>query len=265
MQNKSKELEVAIKAAQEAGKILEKYFEAGMTHELKDDKSALTLGDTESEKIIKKIIGENFPEHSILAEETGFTKNTHSYTWHVDPVDGTRNFAKGVPLFAISIALVDGKEIICGVVYNPITKSLFCAEKGKGAYINGKRIFVSKNNISRGMITADRGKIDSDDKLFRELLYTLPKNVIPSVRDLGCTALDLAFVALGAFEANITLGLKSYDFAAGVLLVKEAGGTITKLDGSPWEFPENYFITSNGLFHNVLVEEVQKQKVKLGL
>ncbi|MEK7128054.1 MAG: inositol monophosphatase [Patescibacteria group bacterium] len=263
--SKSKELEVAIKAALEAGAVILKYFNEGMAHELKEDRSALTLADTESENIIKKIISDAFPDHCILAEETGYTKNSHSYTWYVDPIDGTRNFAKGVPLFAISIALVDDKDMLCSVVYNPATNSLFYAEKNKGAYLNERRIFVSKNKLSHSMMTANRGKKEPDDKLFRTLLHELPKNVVPSVRDFGCTALDLSFVALGALEAVISLGLKSYDFAGSALLIKEAGGKITKLDGSPWEFPEDHFIASNGVFHDLLIEEVKKQKEKLGL
>ncbi|HTE48555.1 MAG TPA: inositol monophosphatase family protein, partial [Candidatus Paceibacterota bacterium] len=217
MKNKSKELEVAIKAALAAGEVLDKYFKEGMKHEIKDDKSAVTLGDTESEIIIKKIIGDAFPDHSIIAEETGHTKNNHAYTWYVDPVDGTRNFARGVPLFAVSIALADGDKLLLGVVYNPVTKSLYFGEAGKGAYLNDKRIFISRNELSKSMMTANRGKTDHDEKLFRELLYLLPKNVVPSIRDFGCTALDISFVAQGALDACITLGLKSYDFAASVL------------------------------------------------
>ena len=263
MKNKSKELKVAIKAALEAGKILEKYFETEILKQLKEDKSVVTLADKESEEVIKKIILKTFPSHSILGEETGMTGKKRDFVWHVDPVDGTRNFANGIPLFAVSIALVHKRKIIVGVVYNPSSHSIFYAENGKGAYFNDKRIFVSKDDADHGMITVSRGKKPEDERLFRDLLYILPKGVISSVRDLGCAALDLAYVARGGLEANIQLGLNTYDFAAGVFIVKEAGGKITTLDGRPWEFPENRFIVSNGIFHDSLVGEVVRQKEKI--
>lgn len=265
MENKSKELQIAIKAALEAGKILEKYFETEILKDFKEDKSITTLADKESEEVIKKIILETFPTHSIFGEETGMTGSTNDYVWHVDPVDGTRNFSNAIPLFAVSVALVYKNEIIVGVVYNPATRSLFCAEKGKGTYLNGKRMFVSKDDADHAIVTVSPSQRDIDKKLLRELFYSLPKNVVRSVRDFGCIALDLAYVAHGGIEADIQLGLYTYDFAAGVLLVQEAGGKITALDGGSWKFPDNYFIASNGIFHDVLVEEVKKQKTKLNL
>ncbi len=266
MKNKSKELEIAIMAALEAGKIVEKYFETEILKELKEDSSPVTLADRESEAIIKKIILENFPDHSILGEETGMTENKSEYTWHVDPIDGTRNFSNGIPLFAVSIALALKDKVIIGVVYNPATHSLFYAEDGKGAYLNDKKIFVSKDDKDHAMVTISTSKDKADQKLCRELLHDLPGGrVIRSVRDIGCAALDLAYVSRGGFEANIQLGLFTYDFSAGILLVKEAGGKITRLDGSPWVFPENKFIASNGVFHDLLVEEVRRQKEKLNI
>jgi myo-inositol-1(or 4)-monophosphatase len=264
MEKKSPELEVAIKAILEAGKVLEKHLQTEIFKGIKDDKSISVLADGESEEVIKKIIGEAFPEHSILGEETGMTQNSEHYVWHIDPVDGTRNFAHGIPFFAISIALLHKEELQVGVVYNPATKSLFYAEKGKGAYLNDKRIFVSKDGIERSMITVNRSKNAEDEKLFRELMHDLPMGrTVASVRDFGCTALDISYVAQGAMEAVISLGLHTYDFAAGLLLALEAGGKITTLDGSAWRFPDNHFIISNGVFHDVLVNAVKQQKEKL--
>ncbi len=265
MENKSPELEIAIKAALEAGKILEKYFETEILKEFKEDNSIVTRADKESEEVIKKIILETFPTHSILGEETGLTKNESRCTWHIDPVDGTRNFANGIPLFAVSIALVCQQKVKVGVVYNPATQSLFYAEEGKGAYFHNKRIFVSKDGPEQAIVTIAPGRKKTDGDLFRELYYDIKKKVARSSRDLGCTAVELAYVARGGVEANIQLGLETYDFAAGVLLVQEAGGTITRLDGGAWQFPQNEFIASNGIFHDKLVEEVKKQKEKLGI
>ncbi len=270
MKNKSKELEVAIKAALKAGKFLEKYFETEILKNFKEDKSIVTLADKESEDIIKKIISGAFPTHSILGEETGLTKRESEYVWHVDPIDGTRNFANGIPLFAVSIALVRENNVIVGVVYNPATGSLFYAEKGKGAYLNdprhggaSKKIFISKDDKDHAIVTMSPSQKDSDKKLIREMYYYFPRNVIRTVRDLGCVALELAYVARGGIEANINIGLYTYDFVAGTLLVQEAGGKITGLDGKPWIFPENYFIASNGVFHDLLVKEVGIQQARL--
>lgn len=265
MESKSRELEVAIQAALEAGKILEKYFETEILKEYKEDKTVVTLADRESEDIIKKIISSEFPRHSILGEETGMTENKSDYVWHVDPVDGTRNFANGIPIFAVSIALVYQDTVIIGVIYSPADKSLFYAEKGGGAYLNDRRIFVSKDDQDHAIVTIDPGRKDIDKKLIRELFYYLPQNIVRSVRDLGSTAVELAYVARGGLEANIQLGLNTYDFAAGVLLIQEAGGKITTHDGGVWKFPENKFIASNGVFHDLLVKEVKKQKAKLKL
>ena len=259
---KSKELEVAIKAALEAGKVLEKYFETEVLKEFKEDKSIVTLADREAEDVIKKIIFSSFPEHSILGEETGMTKKLSDYTWHIDPLDGTTNFSNGIPIFATSLALEHKGVVIIGVIYNPTTDNLFYAEKGKGAYFNNKKISVSKDDQNHCIVTAASGKQKNDKDLKRNLFHYLPEK-IRSVRELGSTALELAYVARGGTEANIQIGLSTYDFAAGALLVLEAGGIITKLDGSEWKFPDNYFIASNGIFHELLVEEIKNQKEKL--
>jgi myo-inositol-1(or 4)-monophosphatase len=264
MENKSKELIIAIKAALEAGKILEKYFETEVLKEYKEDTTIVTLADKESEEVIKKIILDAFPEHSILGEETGHTDNNSEFTWHIDPLDGTRNFANCIPFFGVSIALVNNNELTVGVVYNPITNSLFYAEKNKGSFLNDRRIFVSKDDASHSMVTVDPGKKEEEKQLRRELYKTLPAR-FRSVRDLGSTAVHLAYVARGSLEANIQLGLQTYDFAAGALLVLEAGGKITKHDGSPWFFPDNKFIASNGIFHEALVDEIKNQKLKLSI
>lgn len=265
MENKSKELEIAIKAALEAGEILEKHQETDIERGVKEDKSMVTLADKEAEEVIKRIISENFPDHSIIGEETDAIKGVGSYTWYVDPVDGSRNFAHKIPFFAVSVALLHEGDILVGVVYNPATNSLFYAEKGKGAYLNDREINVSKANRDKCIVTVAVGR-GSSQLLRRNLLHDLPENVVSSVRDFGCTALDLAFVARGSTEADIKIGFKIYDAASGILLITEAGGIVTGIDGEKWELSdEGSFIASNGVFHDVLVEEVKKQKEKLGM
>ena len=265
MENKSRELEVAIKAALEAGKVLQKYQEMEIERIVKDDKSMVTLADTEAEEVIKKIISENFPDHSVVGEETDAVKGKSLHTWYVDPIDGSRNFAHKIPFFAVSLALLHQEDIIAGVVFNPATNSLFYSEKGRGAYLNGKKIHVSDADKDKCIVTVAVGR-NSSQLLRRNLLHDLPEHVVASVRDFGCTALDLAHVARGSTEADIKLGFKTYDAAAGILLVLEAGGKITGIDGNEWHLSdEGSFIASNGLFHDLLVQEVKKQKDKLGL
>ena len=127
--------------------------------------------------------------------------------------------------------------------------------------MNDKKISVSKDDKNHAIVTASPGKPIEDKQLLWELYYNLPK-IVRSVRNLGCTAMELAYLSRGGTEGYVQLGLNTYDFAAGVLLVQEAGGKITKLDGSPWKFPENKFIASNGVFHDLLVDEVKRQKDK---
>jgi myo-inositol-1(or 4)-monophosphatase len=225
----------------------------------------VTLADMESEEVIKKIISEKFPDHSIIGEETDAIEGKSSYTWYVDPVDGSRNFAHKIPFFAVSIALLHGEDIRIGVVYNPATRSLFYAEKGKGAYLNDKKIHVSKANRDKCIVTVAVGR-NSSQLLRRNLLHYLPENVVASVRDFGCTALDLAHVARGSTEADIKIGFKTYDAASGILLVTEAGGVVTGIDGNKWRLSdEGSFIASNGIFHDILIEEVKKQREKLNM
>lgn len=261
MENKSQELQIAIKAALEAGALLKGYFEGDIGKELKDDSSFVTIADRESEEIIKNIISKNFPTHSILGEETGMTKNDDMYVWHIDPIDGTHNFANGIPIFGVSIALEKQGGLIVGVVYNPATQSLFYTEKGKGAWLNNRQIFVSKEERETGMLTSGFSGGGETRKLKDAIRTEFPATFIRSTRNLGCMALELAFVARGGTEVCVQFGLKTYDFAAGALLVLEAGGTITNFDGSEWKFPGNKFLASNGVFHTELVNkiaEVQK-------
>lgn len=261
MEDKSHELKIAIQAALEAGAVLKGYFEGDIEKELKDDESFVTVADKESEEIIKNIIGKNFPTHSILGEETGLTENDNDNVWHIDPVDGTFNFANGIPIFAVSIALERKRDIVIGVVYNPATGSLFYTEKGKGAWLNNKKITVSKEGRETGMLTSGFSKDEKARKLKDSIRTEFPAHFIKTTRNLGCMALELAFLARGGIEVCVQYGLKTYDFAAGALLVLEAGGTITNFDGSEWKFPGNQFLASNGVFHTELVNkiaEVQK-------
>jgi myo-inositol-1(or 4)-monophosphatase len=207
MENKSPELEVAIKAALEAGKIVQKYFETEVLKEYKEDTSIVTKADQESEEVIKKIILDNFPNHSILGEETGMTENKSDYIWYVDPVDGTRNFANGIPVYAVSICLAYKGDFLVGVIHNPSLNYLLYAEKDKGAYWNNTRIFVSKDDAKHAIVTVSSGRTEPNVTLKKNLLRYLPGGAVSTVRDFACTSMDLVFVAKGSTEADIKMDL----------------------------------------------------------
>jgi len=241
-------LKVAIEAAQEAGKVLSHYFEmTALEREIKDDKSFVTKADQESERLIVSKIKEAFPEHGIVGEE-GTDVNPHAeYQWVIDPLDGTANFVNGIPIFAISIGVLKSHEPFGAVVYNPVTHSLYAGERSKGVTYNGKKVTVSDQDARNGLVTVGYGSKD------REQGRTFPgraSNVFKSSRLLGSAALELAYVARGGTEGFLSLGLKKWDYAAGALLVQEAGGTITGLRGEAWDMDVNYFVASNGVVHD---------------
>src|SRR3989344_513715 len=158
MHEKSPELKTAIQAALKAGEILERHQGTDIVRGIKEDKSMVTLADRESEELIKKIILEKFPSHGIVGEETDSITNASPYVWYIDPIDGSRNFAHSIPFYAVSISLIKGKEIIVGVVYNSASRSLFYAEKGKGAYLNDKPIHISKSDHTKCIVTVASGR-----------------------------------------------------------------------------------------------------------
>ena len=247
-------LDTAIKAAKEGGEILEKYFHSSLLErKFKDDKTIVTQADEEIEKRIIEIIKKDYPDHAFLAEESGKEDTGSHYAWIIDPIDGTRNFANGIPIFAIVIALVKDDEPLVSVTYNPITNDLFCAEKGKGAFWNGSRIAVSSQQADKAMITLGPSQ-KPEDKALMHRYFSHAKQYVNSFRYLGSAALELCYLARGGTEGFVCIGLSKWDYAAGALLVLEAGGKITDFNGNPWIFDQNYFLASNGIIHPQLLE-----------
>ena len=225
----SKELEVAIIAAKEAGEILKERFPKDNTVILKEDKSFQTESDILSEKKIISIIKESFPNHSIKAEESGLSEKDSEYLWLIDPLDGTTNYTIKFPLFAVSIALAKKGIVQLGVVYNPILGDLFIAEKGSGATLDDALIKVSnKNKLSSTFIGYSRSQ-----KKKEEFARIFPKFELATrtPKILGSVALQLCYVANGVLDASVSLIANSWDTAAGVVIVREAGGEATDLEG----------------------------------
>jgi len=254
-------LDAAIVAARKGGEVLSRYFElTGLEREEKDDKSFVTKADKESEKIIVETLMAAYPDHGFLGEEGSDTKPDAEFRWIIDPLDGTTNFVNGIPLFAVSIAAVKDGLPVASVVYNPVTDSLYAAAKGTGTTYNGKKVTVSKEDASHGIVSFGPGK---HAKKELDAFFSKTEGIFKSKRYLGATALELAYLARGGTEAFASLGLQKWDYAAGVLLILEAGGTITDFDGGPWTFEENHFIASNGITHEALKALVREAREAL--
>ena len=188
----------------------------------------VTSADKRTEKILIEELQKAHPEYGIISEETGvINKNNIKNRWIIDPIDGTMNFLNGVPQFAISIAYEENSEVKCGVVFNPITNEMFSAEKGSGAYLNNSRIRVSnKKGIKNALIVTGGPKSSSKIKkrIFSE--YINVSNNVSNVRKFGSAALDMAYVACGRFDGYWQRELNYWDIAAGIILIKEAGGFV---------------------------------------
>lgn len=250
---KSKELETAISAAEEAGKILLERMGSSRVVKLKGKADISTDSDIESEKAIIGLIEKEFPDHNILAEETGKKEKGSQSTWIVDPLDGTKNYFKKLPLFSVSIALANGKEIILGVVFDPSTKRLYHAEKGKGAFLNGERITVSKTkSLDKATVFFDYGDLE---KASLEHLNKMAERIY-RIRNLGIGSFGLCYFSQGGYDAYInSVRTKIMDVAAGMLIAKEAGAEITDKKGGKVDlFKGTQIIASNGFLHRGLLE-----------
>lgn len=245
--------QTAIDAALKAGAILKRGFGASFKIYNKEGKNNLvTEFDHKAESIIINSIKEVFPDHEFLAEESGESgaKNNDNVRWIIDPLDGTVNFAHGIPIFSISIAAEQNGELLCGVIYHPILDELFVAKKGSGAYLNGKKLSVSTNKDldTSFLVTGFPYNVNQNPCGCIDHFVDIIKNGIP-VRRLGSAALDLAYVAAGKFDGFWEINLNPWDVAAGVLLVKEAGGQVTQYDGSEYSVYNESLLATNGKIH----------------
>lgn len=220
----------------------------------------VTRSDREAEQMVVTKIRERFPDHLILGEESTEQKNFSLITqnqklcWVIDPIDGTMNFVHSIPHFAISIAVVKNGIPLVGVVYNPNREELFSTARGLGARLNGKQITVSKQNaikdslLSTGFAAEDWHK----ESPFRSEVQKVYGHC-RSIRISGSSALDLAYIAAGRIDGFWHRRLAPWDIAAGILLVEEAGGKVSSLDGQFYQFMDDYVIVSNGLIHDGII------------
>ena len=248
--------------AREAGALLMQYFHQGLKIEYKGEADLVTAADRASEALIRERIKKSFPSHDVLGEEQGLNDQGSDYRWYVDPLDGTTNFAHGYPVFCVSMALehrsASKAQRIAGVVYDPTRDEVFSAELRKGAQLNGKPISVStiaqlkESLVATGFPSHKRHK---NPNIFFYHQITLRSH---GVRRAGSAALDLCSVACGRFDGFWEFNLNPWDTAAGALIVEEAGGQVSRFDGSPFQLDSKETLASNGLVHDALVQQFQR-------
>lgn len=228
----NKYLQDAISMAKAVGDLQLSYFRSShldMQTKL-NDSDVVTNADKESEKLIRDYIKENFPDHGIIAEESGSDHEENEWRWVVDPLDGTTNYSQGLPVFSVSIALEHNSEAVVGVVYAPYLGELFHAVKGGGAFMNGRSVRCSsKNELSKAVLATGMpyDKMTNPDNNLSEIVKIAP--VVRGVRRYGSAAIDLCYVAAGFFDGYWELNLNRWDVAAGMLIASEAGARISSL------------------------------------
>jgi len=232
----SANINVLVKASRKAAKVLIRdYGEVEKLQvSLKDPGDFVTMTDKKVEKILIEELQKARPDYSILSEETGYIKKGEEFKWIIDPIDGTANFLHGIPHFAISIGLEKNDEIICGIIYDPIKDEMFFAEKGNGSYLNNQRIRVSsRSKLNNCMVVTGGPRRDSSEreKVIEEYKKFSSAVDVP-IRKMGSAALDMAYVAAGRFDGFWQRNLNYWDIAAGIIIVKEAGGFVTDFSGN---------------------------------
>ncbi|MBI4044647.1 MAG: inositol monophosphatase [Candidatus Diapherotrites archaeon] len=254
-----KEFRAASKASAEAGKIMLKYFRKDFFVKKKGRIDIVTQADLESEKKIHEIISKSFPRDSFLEEESGKSGSGEGRVWVVDPIDGTINFAHGVPWFCSSIALVvEGKPVL-GAAFNPVTNDFFHAVKGKGAFWNNEQISVSKNTELIECVLATGFPYERGE-LARKTIAGISSLIggTQGIRQCGSAVLDMCLVAAGSFDGYFEHKLFPWDAAAAILIVAEAGGVVTDFSGKKATPFSEAFVASNGLIHGKLLEHLVK-------
>lgn len=254
-------LKVAKQAALEAGKVIRRYSDKDQHKNIKyeDPTDYVTEADLEAEKTIVKILTSSFPNHSLIAEEEAKIDQKSEFRWVVDPLDGSISFGSGIPYFSVSIGLLEGNTPILGVIYNISFKQLYWAQKGQGAYLNGKAIRVSKKKSLKESV----GVLDFGHNIKRQQKLDLYVNKLITkigyVYSFGSAAASLGMVAEGILDLCVNYAYP-WDFAAGAVIVREAGGKVSDFEGNEpdWTKERLEIVASNGLIHYAILEALKR-------
>ncbi|MBS0209420.1 MAG: inositol monophosphatase [Planctomycetes bacterium] len=253
-------IDVARSAAQAAGEIIARYFREGVTMRLKNPCDLVSDADVNAEQAIVDVVRAAFPGHAVLAEEKHKDSIDAEHLWVIDPLDGTTNFAHHIPHFGVSIAYLHRGVAQCGVIYNPLRDDWYTAERGAGAFHNGQRLGVSEHkNLNETLVGLgfyyDRGALM---EATLTAVHALFQEQIHGVRRFGAASLDLCAVAEGLFGAFFEYVLSPWDYAAGKLLVEEAGGLVTTCTGHTLGLTRSSVLASNGHLHEAMLEVIAR-------
>ena len=242
--------EVVVNAVKKAGEILMKHYgkvETKLKSSEYDAGSIVTDADIEAESYIVGMIQKNFPGHGIFSEERGKISENEEFAWYIDPLDGTSNFIRNIPLFGISVGLVNKGRVIFGVLYFPALDLLISAEKGSGAYANGERVNVSKRPVSQALYWAG-GKFKGKQQLVSSVAQK-----VGLVKIIDSSSYEFANIAMGNSEIYY-LGNILHDVIAGICIVEEAGGKVTDGEGKPWRLTSEMVLVTNGVVHDEVLD-----------
>lgn len=248
-------LPTAVNLARKAGKLQMKYLEGPHSVVYKGKIDIVTEVDKKCEALIFEGINKKFPNHDVLAEEGIAKRKKSEFRWIVDPLDGTVNYAHKFPFFAVSIALEYRDELVLGVIYDPVREELFSACKNKGTYLNGRRVKVSSSKSLGESLLATGFAYNIQEKGKPDNLNNFAKfiKVALALRRPGSAAIDMAYVACGRIDGFWELFLKPWDMAAGVVLIREAGGKVTSFDGGAYNLYGSEILVSNGIIHKEMI------------
>lgn len=245
----------AEKLAIKAGKILARGFTQSFRVSFKGRIDPVTEYDLKSEKCIAEQIARTYPEHAILTEEGSAVGVQSAYRWVVDPLDGTVNYSHGFPFYCVSIGLEYNGEPILGVVYDPERRELFTAASGQGAFLNGKRIHVSsQRNLERALLATGFAYDIATARRNNLGLFSRMAKIAQGIRRPGSAAMDLCWLAIGRIDGFWELDLKPWDTAAATVIVREAGGKISRLNGQKFSITDRDLLASNGCLHRPMKE-----------
>lgn len=256
MENYSHFLEVAKEAAQLAERIIMKHYLGKLEVHLKADQSPVTVADQEAEKVIKSTIKKHFPTHSFLGEETGQTSDQSEYVWIVDPIDGTKNYTRGIPLFATLVALMHKGKIVVGLSNAPAIREMYTAYKGGGTYFNNEKVSVSTiSDLSKAYLSFGSVKLFTKHKKESDLIALLRNSY--TARGFG-DAWSYHLLAKGIIDAMIEADTKIWDIAAVSLIIEEAGGKVTDIEGNLLSEKTTSLVATNGHIHDQVLSYFKK-------